>query len=69
MSSHDIGDQAMTDRLLTEIERQQKYLDRLPDDFEFPLFNAKQALESRRRSGYRNIRRKITPVWRELSRA
>ena len=44
----------MTDRLLTEIERQQKYLDRLPDDFEFPLFNAKQALESQRRSGYRN---------------
>jgi hypothetical protein len=45
---------AMTDRLLTEIERQKKYLDRLPDDFEFPLFNAKQALESQRRSGYRN---------------
>src|SRR5262245_25097328 len=42
------------DRLLTEIERQQKYLDKLPDDFEFPLFNARQALESQRRSGYRN---------------
>jgi Histidine kinase-, DNA gyrase B-, and HSP90-like ATPase len=42
------------DRLLTEIERQQKYLDRLPDDFEFPLFNARQALESQRRSGYRS---------------
>ena len=44
----------MTDRLLTEIERQQKYLARLPDTFTFPLFNAKQALESQRRSGYRN---------------
>jgi hypothetical protein len=43
-----------SDRLLTEIERQQKYLAKLPDDFEFPLFNAAQALESQRRSGYRN---------------
>lgn len=43
-----------SDRLLTEVERQQKYLDRLPDDFSFPLFNAAQALESQRRSGYRN---------------
>lgn len=43
-----------SDRLLTELERQQKYLDRLPADYEFPLFNAAQALESQRRSGYRN---------------
>lgn len=42
------------DRLLTEVERQQKYLDRLPDNYSFPLFNAAQALESQRRSGYRN---------------
>src|SRR5262245_40596184 len=42
------------DRLLTELERQKKYLDRLPANFEFPLFNARQALESQRRSGYRN---------------
>lgn len=42
------------DRLLTEIERQEKYLARLPDDYSFPLFNASQALESQRRSGYRN---------------
>ena len=40
--------------LLTEVERQQKYLNRLPENFDFPLFNAKQALESQRRSGYRN---------------
>lgn len=44
----------VTDRLLTELERQQKYLDRLPKTFEFPLFNAMQALESQRRNGYRN---------------
>ncbi len=43
-----------SDRLLTEVERQQKYLSRLPEDYSFPLFNAAQALESQRRSGYRN---------------
>lgn len=42
------------DRLLTEVERQSKYLAKLPEDFAFPLFNAAQALESQRRSGYRN---------------
>jgi hypothetical protein len=42
------------DRLLGEIERQQKYLDRLPDSFRYPLFNARHALESQRASGYRN---------------
>jgi hypothetical protein len=45
---------ATSDRLLTEVERQQKYLDRLPENYAFPLFNAAQALESQRRSGYRN---------------
>lgn len=45
---------ATSDRFLTEVERQRKYLDRLPEDFTFPLFNAAQALESQRRSGYRN---------------
>lgn len=34
------------DRLLAEVERQEKYLARLPDDFPFSLFNAAQALES-----------------------
>src|SRR2546422_4223848 len=42
------------DRLLTELERQKKYIDPLGDQFEFPLFNSKHALESQRRSGYRN---------------
>lgn len=41
------------DRLLTEVERQQKYLATLPDDFSFPLFNTRRALESQRSSGYR----------------
>src|SRR5436190_1406331 len=45
---------AEEDRLLTEKERQQKYLDRLPADFKFPLFNAIRALESQRASGYRD---------------
>jgi hypothetical protein len=44
----------VTDRLLSEIERQKKYLAKLPKDFQYPLFNAVQALESQRRNGYRN---------------
>lgn len=43
-----------SDRLLTEVERQKKYLSRLPKDFKYPLFNTKRALESQRRSGYRS---------------
>jgi Histidine kinase-, DNA gyrase B-, and HSP90-like ATPase len=45
---------AVQDRLLSEVERQQKYLAKLPADFKFPLFNARVALESQRASGYRN---------------
>lgn len=44
----------LSDSLLTEIQRQRKYLKRLPKDFLYPLFNTKQALESQRQSGYRN---------------
>src|SRR4051812_33928457 len=44
----------MEDRLLTEVQRQQKYLDELGPDFSFPLFNPKHAMESQRRNGYRN---------------
>lgn len=43
-----------SDKLLTEVERQKKYLGKLPRDFKFPLFNSKTALESQRRNGYRN---------------
>ena len=38
--------------LLTEIERQREYLDRLPEGFQFSLFNYKVALESQRKSAY-----------------
>lgn len=45
---------AVVDRLLSEVDRQQKYLSKLPPEFAFPLFNAKVALESQRASGYRS---------------
>ena len=38
---------------LTEIERQEKYLSRLPKDFQFSLFDYSVALESQRKSGYK----------------
>jgi hypothetical protein len=44
----------VSNRLLSEIERQKKALAKLPKNFEFPLFNAMRALESQRRNGYRN---------------
>jgi hypothetical protein len=44
----------VSDRLLTEIERQKKYLGQLPDKYEYPVFNTRRALESQRRSGYRH---------------
>jgi hypothetical protein len=44
----------VSDTLLTEIERQEKYLAELPEDFSFPLFNVRHAVESQRRSGYRD---------------
>src|SRR5690348_8170773 len=43
-----------SDRLLSEVDRQRRYLRELPDDFSFPLFNARHALMSQRASGYRN---------------
>jgi hypothetical protein len=51
---NDMASTVLSDRLLSEVERQKKHLAKLPKDFEFPLFNAKQALESQRRNGYRN---------------
>ena len=41
-------------RFQTEYERQQEYLDRLPKNYTFPLFNSVVAVESQRKSGYRN---------------
>lgn len=40
--------------LLTEIERQRHYLAQLPENYEWPLFSGRQAVESQRRSGYKN---------------
>jgi len=44
----------LKDRLLSEIQRQEKYLAQLPTGFTFPLFNSKVALQSQRRNGYRD---------------
>jgi hypothetical protein len=41
-------------RLMTELQRQEYYLAKLPADYEFPLFSGKQAVESQRRSGYKD---------------
>ncbi len=38
--------------LITELERQRLYISRLPEGYEWPLFNARVALESMRKSGY-----------------
>ena len=44
----------MSNGLMSEIQRQEKYLSELPKDFKYPLFNTKRALESQRQNGYRN---------------
>lgn len=41
----------------TEIDRQREYLADLPKDYNFPLFSGRQAVESQRRSGYRDSAR------------
>src|SRR5258705_4456484 len=41
----------------TEIERQQKVISGLGDDYSYPLFNGRQAIESQRKSGYKNTSR------------
>lgn len=47
------GSSISTSSVLTELERQDRYLQSLPHDFEFPLFSGRQAVESQRRSGYK----------------
>jgi len=42
---------------LSETERQDSAISSLPDDFQFPLFNGRHALESQRKSGYKNSAR------------
>ena len=40
------------ERMLTELQRQDEYISELPENFEFPLFSGRQAVESQRKSGY-----------------
>jgi len=40
--------------LLDEHERQEAYLNDLPEDFQYPLFNGASAIQSQRKSGYKN---------------
>jgi hypothetical protein len=47
----------MDPKLLTEIERQEAVLAELSEDYEFPLFDGRQAIESQRKSGYKNTAR------------
>ena len=54
MCRHDREVRMVGDALLSELERQEKYLAQLPENYEFPLFNARQAVESQRRSGYKD---------------
>jgi hypothetical protein len=56
MRSHETETEMIFDAeaLDAEIARQDKCLAELPETFDFPLFNSKHAIESQRRSGYRN---------------
>ena len=38
--------ETMDPRLLTELQKQDAVLAELPEDYEFPLFNGRQAVES-----------------------
>lgn len=44
----------MTTHPNPEVKRQSEYLERLPENYQFPLFNTMQALQSQRQNGYRN---------------
>ena len=49
--------ETMDPRLLTELQKQDTVLAELPEDYEFPLFNGRQAVESQRKSAYKNTPR------------
>ena len=49
--------ETMDSTLLTELQRQDAALAELPDDFEFPLFDGRQTVESQRKSAYKNTPR------------
>jgi hypothetical protein len=54
-----IADQSTprTAKALSEAELQDKITASLPENFQFPLFNGRRALESQRKSGYKNSAR------------
>src|SRR5712692_10245743 len=57
MSVETLEPPAMDPKLLTEVERQDTVLSELPEDYEFPLFDGRQAIESQRKSAYKNTAR------------
>lgn len=48
---------AANPKLLTELQRQDAVLAELDDKYEFPLFNGRRAVESQRKSAYKNTPR------------
>src|SRR4051812_46522742 len=49
--------QAANPKLLTELQRQDAVLAELDEKYQFPLFNGRRAVESQRKSGYKNTPR------------
>src|SRR5688500_10714837 len=49
--------ETMSESPKTEIERQKLAVSALGKDFQFPLFNGRNAIESQRKSGYKNTAR------------
>ena len=57
MSSATLEVEAMDPKILTELQRQEAALADLPEGYEFPLFDGRRAIESQRKSGYKNTAR------------
>ena len=57
MSVELLEPEAMDTKLLTEIERQEAVLAELPEDYEFPLFDGRHAVESQRKSACKSTAR------------
>ena len=49
--------QAMNPKPLTELQRQDAVLAELAENYEFPVFNGRRAVESQRKSAYKNTPR------------
>src|SRR4051794_40357956 len=54
MSTAILEAEAMDQKLLTEVQRQEAVLADLPENYEFPLFDGRQAVESQRKTPYKN---------------